>query len=150
MGIKIATNLLYLDHLHTETRESSGELAAKNLINTLDRIEKVDVLKIPKKLTAKKWLYKKEILNTPDGQDELEISIVNYGDQKGWLFSKETVEKISLYYGAVKNKKVVSGVKELKDWKAPIKKLMPNWMGSRFFILLNVNGLDYFLSFSLV
>ena len=63
----------------------------------------------------KKWIYKKEILNTANGQEELEISIENYGETKGWLFSKQTVSQISRYYDAVKNKKVVSGVVELKD-----------------------------------
>lgn len=136
-GLKRASSLLFLEHLNQETRLRSGKLAAKNLINTLDRIERIDVLTIPKSSKAKKWVYKKEIVNTPDGQEELEISIENYGDNKGWLFSKETINNISLYYDAVKNKKVVSGVKELKDWRAPIKKIMPKWMGNRSFILFN-------------
>ena len=136
-GINRARNLLYLEDLNIDSRESSGDLAAKNLINTLDRIEKVNVLKIPKKINAKRWIYKKEILDTVNGQEELEISIENYGENKGWLFSKETVSQISRYYDAIKNKKVVSGVVELKDWKAPLKKIMPAWMSNRNFILLN-------------
>jgi MscS family membrane protein len=143
-GLKRAKSLLYLEHLHSETKENSGALAAKNLINTLDRIERVDVLKIPKKLDTDKWVYKKEILNTPDGQEELEISIQNYGGVKGWLFSQVTIEDISKFYDAVKNKEVVSGVKELKDWKAPLKKIMPNWMGNRAFILINGQWIGLF------
>ena len=53
-GINRARSLLNLEELNIDTRESSGNLAAKNLINTLDRIEKVDVLKIPKNPSAKK------------------------------------------------------------------------------------------------
>lgn len=136
-GLNRATATLYLDHINKESRSQSAEIAAKNLINTLDRIEKIDVLKIPKSLEAKKWLYKKEIVNTPDGQIEVEIAIENYGEKKGWLFSKDTVHHISLFYDSVKNKKIVSGVIELKDWRDPIKKIMPNWMGNRSFILLN-------------
>ena len=146
-GLDRALSKLHLSHLNEETRENSGELAAKNLINTLDRIEKIDVLKIPKKTQLKKWFYKKEIHNTADGQQELEISITNYGEKKGWLFSKETVDQISLYYDTVKNKKVVSGVKELKDWRASLKKIMPKWMGNRSFILLNGQWISLFFIF---
>jgi len=146
-AIDRAREQLFLDHLHKESRLESGSLAAKHLINTLDRIEKVDVLKIPTKLEAKKWFYKKEIINTSEGQQELEIAIENYGEKRGWLFSKETVNQIALYYDSVKNKKVVSGVKELKDWKASIKTYMPDWTGNRSFILMNGQWISIFFIF---
>lgn len=138
---------LFLDHLHNETRIKSGALAAKNLINTLDRIEKIDVLKIPIKTQSKKWFFKKEIINTSLGQQELEISIENFGEGRGWLFSKETVDQIAIYYESVRNKKVVSGVTELYDWKARIKNYMPDWTGYRSFVLLNGQWIALFLIF---
>ena len=144
-GLERAKATLYLDHISNESRGQSAETAARNLINTLDRIERIDVLKIPKELNAEHWIYKKEIVNSPDGQIEVEITIKNYGEKKGWLFSKETVHDIALFYDSVKFKKIVSGITELRDWRDPIKKMMPDWMGNRSFVLLNGQWIGLFL-----
>jgi len=135
-ALPLAIKALDLSKFDPQTRVFSGQTAAVKLINTIDRLEYVKFDQIPNSLEDKKWIFKKELIPTEKGDIFAEISVTKMEDGR-WLFSSETLEKIASYERYVKDRNVVSGVKELKDWKERIKAKMPNWMGSKSFILLN-------------
>ena len=142
-ALDMAVKSLDLSQLDPSTKMVSGRLAAKRLINTLDRIEYIDVKKIPTKTAQKIWTYRNLEVEFEGKLSSVEIAIAK--TQKGlWLFTPKTVATIALYEQSLKSAAVVEGVTQLKTWKDKIKEKMPNWTGRRSFILLNGQWLGLF------
>ena len=136
-GLKLATRALNLSALDQSTRDISGELAAKRLINTLDRLERIDIQKIPNSMGKNKlWIYKRERLMRSNGETYLEISI-GLDENKQWKFTPKTIETIYDFEKEVSSNKVVEGVIELTSWNTKLKALFPAWTAKRSFVLLN-------------
>jgi len=143
-AMPLALKAINLEGIDKTTRTESGSLVAEHIINTIDRIERINIKKIPTKLKKSIWVYKKRSISL-DGKDyEVEISIEKNTKGK-WLFSKQTVETIEYFYRSLKDQSVVKGVKELTSWKTPIKNLMPEWSGHQSFLILNGQWLGIFL-----
>ncbi len=131
-----ATKTFDLSHLDDVTKLPTAELAAKRLINSLDRIEYIDIKKIPLKPNSDKWTYLKKFINL-DGEDyEVEISISKNKNNE-WKFTKKTLATVEYLEKSLLKKNVVKGVVQLKSWKDSIKAYMPDWTGKRSFVLLN-------------
>lgn len=142
-GLSLAAQSFDVSSFDPEVQEDISSRSAIYLINTLDRIERVNVQKIPRKPDQKKWVYKKETILTDSGYKDVEISIHKIESGK-WLFTPKTVQTIPFYERYVKDKKVVQGVVALKTWKDKIKERMPEWTGKRSFLLLNGQWLGLF------
>ncbi|MCP4912155.1 MAG: mechanosensitive ion channel family protein [Oligoflexia bacterium] len=136
-GLALAAKTFNLNHIDPALRTNVGETAAIQLINTLDRLEKVDVLQIPKEMgSLKKYTYKEDTVFLDNTEYHVEISLT-LNNQKQWKFSKETLDTIQHYERFTKSAKVVDGVDALITWKERIKNRMPEWTSNRSFILLN-------------
>jgi MscS family membrane protein len=136
-GLVLATKALNLSKLDQATRDISGQLAAKRLINTLDRLERINIQRIPTKMGSEKiWVYKQERILSAGNEKYLEISI-GLDETNKWRFTPKTVETIQDFEREVANNKVVDGVIELTSWKSKLKSVFPAWTGQRSFVLLN-------------
>ncbi len=129
-----------LSNINKAIKKQVGKNTAIYLINTIDRIEYINIKSIPNKIKSDKWTYKtKEYLNKT-----LEISIIKLQDEN-WKFSKKTVSDIKDFYLSVKDLKVKSGVKELYDWRISLQNKLPKWTLKRSFILLNSQWIGLFI-----
>ncbi len=144
-ALDLAARTFDLSHVDQAVRVDIGRLSARRLINTLDRIEYIDVKTIPNIKSGEKWIYRQQEISLGGDTRMAEISIDYLKDSKKWKFSKATVDSIETYSKFVKNKKVVDGVTELRDFKTRLKEKMPNWTGERDFVLLNGQWIGIFL-----
>lgn len=142
-AIDLALKTLDLSQLDPTTQLTSGRIAAKNLINTLDRIEYIDIKNIPEKPSGTRWIYRKNKVQWEDEFYDVEISM-HKTKQDQWKFTPNTIHTIFYYYKSLQDQKIVKGVKELKTWKDRIKNRMPDWTGKRSFILLNGQWIGLF------
>lgn len=118
------------------TQSTSVQLAAKNLIQTLDKLEKVEFDKIPEKLNNNFWIYRRGIAQIGEEKYPVEISMAQTDDNK-WKFTPETIKSIGRYAQALKEEKTVRGVTPLITGSSKIKDIMPDWTGETYFIFLN-------------
>ena len=136
-GLSLATTALNLEKFDDATKEVTSQLAAKRLINTLDRLEYINILSIPEKMGDQKvWIYKKERVLSTNGEIELEISIGIDSNNK-WKFTPKTISTIQNFEREVLKNEVAKGVIKLTSWKSDMKSYFPNWTAKRSFILLN-------------
>ena len=142
-AIDLATSTLDTEHLDPKSRDISARMLAIKLINTLDRLEYINVNKLPRVYKGPKWIYKQRQIKNGDQWVNAEISMVK--KEKNWLFSKETLDTISLFEKSVRENKVVKGVTAYDSWREQLKKKMPQWTGKRSFILINGQWLGLFL-----
>ncbi|WP_372653342.1 mechanosensitive ion channel family protein [Halobacteriovorax sp.] len=136
-GLDLAIKALNTSELDPTSRVSTAKLAAKRLINTIDRLEYIDINSIPTDLKDQNlWIYKKERIIENNRELFLEISIGQDTDKK-WKFTPQTLASIQDFESSVRNNSVAKGVIELTSWKSDVKKIFPAWTGQRSFILLN-------------
>ncbi|OUR97260.1 hypothetical protein A9Q84_13115 [Halobacteriovorax marinus] len=137
LGLELGLKALNLTELDATSRDSSGKLAAKRLINTLDRLEYINIAKIPSRMGSETiWVYKQERVVSSKENLVLEISIGQDNDKK-WRFTPKTIATIQDFEKSVLHKDVVKGVVELTNWKKSLTALLPAWTAHRSFILLN-------------
>lgn len=141
---KTALTTIELSSFDSETRMSSGKFVAEQLINTLDRLEKVDYNKIPKNYDGDYWIYKRNKLSVDGVDKQVEISLQKNKDNQ-WKFSQQTVDTVALFYKSVAKKDIVKGVTKLTTFRSKIKSKMPEWTGNKFFIFLNGQWLAIFI-----
>lgn len=142
-AIKLAVKALDTSKLDSATKVESSELAATRLIDTLDRLEYIDIKSIPSSHEGESWIYKKQSVSLEGVYHNVEIAISPI--DKKWLFTSKTVSTISLFHQSLKGTKIVSGVTALSTWKTKLKERMPKWTGYRAFLLLNGQWLGIFL-----
>lgn len=143
-AIDLAVKTLDLSHIDQAVRTDIGRLKARRLINTLDRLEYIEVDEIPDTKEGTKWLYKQQEVIVEGQENVAEISIVYLKESKKWKFSKATIDTIEFYEKHTRKNKVVAGVTELRDFKTRFKEKMPEWTGERTFVLLNGQWLGIF------
>jgi MscS family membrane protein len=136
-GLALATRALNLENFDSSTKKVASELAAKRLINTLDRLEYIKIQSIPENMgELDTWVYKKERILSRAGDIEVEISIGK--DSKGlWKFTPITISTIHNFEREVLRNEVAKGVIELTSWKSKLKSFFPAWTAKKSFILLN-------------
>ncbi len=142
-AISLAVKALDTSKLDPATKEASSELAATRLIDTLDRLEYIDIKNIPSAPDSETWIYKKQSVSIEGVYHNVEIAI-GLKDKK-WLFTSKTVSSISFFQESLKGQKIVGGVTGLSNWKTKLKSRMPKWTGHRAFLLLNGQWLGIFL-----
>jgi MscS family membrane protein len=131
-----ATLTLDLSAIDPSLRSLVGKISAERLINTLDRLSKINFYAIPNNENGSKWTFKKETVSLNDKNLEVEISI-NRATDGNWRFTPETILSIENFYTSVAHLKVVDGVDELKNWRISLKERMPTWMSSEYFLFKN-------------
>jgi MscS family membrane protein len=141
-AIDLAIKTMDTQGLESTSRDLSARLLALKLVNTLDRLEYIDITKLPTNYDQERWVYRQKEIKRDNQWVVAEISMTK---QEGkWLFSKKTLETISLFERSVKDQAVAKGVTAYDSWKERIKRRMPDWSGERSFILLNGQWLGLF------
>lgn len=136
-GLTLATRALDLSIYDQATKKVSAELAAKRLINTLDRLEYIKISNIPENMGDQDvWIYKKERIVSTSGNIELEISI-GKDSNKLWKFTPKTLATIHNFEREVLKSDVAKGVIELTSWKIKVKSFFPAWTARKSFLILN-------------
>ena len=105
-GLVLASQVFDVSEFDQEIQEDIAKRSSIYLINSLDRIERVDVQTIPKQTSSPKWTYKNEVILTDSGYQKIEIALFKSKDGR-WLFTPQTVESIPFYEKYLKNKKFV-------------------------------------------
>lgn len=114
---------------------------AQTLIRVLDRIEYIDVQKIPRKVNDGIWFYRKEVVQVENKEYNVEISLreVQRGDEIVWLFTQGTTRSLHYYDLSLKGKKVAKDVIYNKSPKDRLKEYLPAWTFHQRFLLLNIH-----------
>jgi MscS family membrane protein len=135
-AINLAIKALNLSKIPNEEKDNTGKLAAISLIQSLDRLEYINISKIPDYKNGKTWVYKQSIITLNKKNHEIEIAISKTSDNT-WKFTPKTISSVYYLYSSLKNKDVVAGVIGLNSFKQKIKSYFPKWTGNKSFILLN-------------
>ncbi len=133
-GFSEAIATLDLSGIDPNVKAIVGKISAERLINTLDRIAKINLSQIPNDEKGAKWFFRKQTVSIGENVFEVEIAIVKSSDG-AWRFSPETVASIDNFYTSVSSLKVVPGVTEYRNWTTRFKEHMPSWTAEEFLIL---------------
>jgi MscS family membrane protein len=139
---------LNLSKIEASMRSMVGKQVAEHLINTLDRIAKIDYSLIPTDPNGPKWYFTQETITEDNKTYNVEIAIEKNADG-AWRFSPETVSSIEKFYATVANLKVVEGVVEYKNWRMRFKSHMPDWTSEDFLMFTKGQWLGFLIIFSL-
>lgn len=144
-----AVRTLNLSRVDENIREMTGRQIAEKLINTLDRITKVDFGHIPDDANGSKWYFRKQSITVENGGIvEAEIAIEKNIDG-AWRFTPETVNSIGDLYSSLSHLDVVEGVVEYKNWKTKLKQYLPSWTSEELFVFTKGQWLGFLLIFCL-
>lgn len=141
-----AVRTLNLSKIDENLREKTGRRVAEKLINTIDRITKIDFSNIPTDPSGSKWYFRKQSIANGDRTVEAEIAIEKSADG-AWRFTPETVETIPVLYESVAHLHVVAGVVEYKNWKTKLKDSLPEWTNEEFLMFTKGQWLGFFAIF---
>jgi MscS family membrane protein len=125
---------LDLSQIDPNARQVMGKMTAERLINTLDRIAKIDFTRISTNENGPKWFFRKQTVNIGNNVYDVEIAIAKTADGV-WKFTSDTVSTIENFLTSVSHLKVVDGVKEYRNWRSRIKDKMPSWTSEDFLFL---------------
>jgi MscS family membrane protein len=125
---------LDLSQIDPNARQVTGKITAERLINTLDRIAKINLAHISTSENGPKWIFRKQTVTVGENVYDVEIAIAK-SPEGIWKFSPETVSSIENFYSSVAHLKVVEGVTEYRNWRSRFKERMPAWTSEEFFIL---------------
>lgn len=142
-----ATRTFNLSRIDESLREMTGRQAAEKLINTLDRITKIDFNHIPDDPNGSKWYFRKQSLTEGDKIIEAEIAIEKNADG-AWRFTPETVSTIGNLYTSISHLGVVEGVVEYKNWKTRLKGHLPAWTSEELLMFTKGQWLGFLFIFS--
>ncbi len=141
-----AVRTFNLSKVDENLREKTGRKAAEKLINTLDRITKVDFTHIPVDPNGTKWYFRKQSITEDNQVIEAEIAIEKNIDG-AWRFTPETVNTIGALYNSVSHLPVVAGVVEYKNWKTRLKDHMPAWTSEELLMFTKGQWLGFLAIF---
>ena len=147
LKIQDAIDTLDLTFIDQGSRRYIGKLAAENIINTIDRIAKVDLENIPNYQSGPIWYFRKQTINNKTKIYDVEIAL--YKTKEGWKFTPNTINTIEDYFRSVEKLDVVHGVTELRTWKNHFKEKFPSWTGESIFLIKNGQWLGLSLIFLL-
>ena len=135
-AINLAIKTIDLTVYPSDVQIQSAKNSAIQLINTLDRIQYIDINDIPNDSEQTIWVFKKESVSVNGQSYNVEISLSLYKDKK-WRFTKNTINTIPYYLRSLDAKEVVKGVTEYTSPIQKLKQVMPAWTGKKIFIILN-------------
>ncbi len=140
-GLEQAIDAFYGNNIPQTVREIKLEDYSRTLISVLDRIEYIDVKKIPNQLDQDIWYYRKEVVALDEQEVPVEISIKKYG-QDGriqWLFTPETYKSLTSYDRSLRGKPIAKDVVYSRSVKDRLKEYLPAWTFNQRFLLLNIH-----------
>jgi MscS family membrane protein len=143
-ALDLAIKTFNTSELDQETKIDSSRLAARRLIQAIDRIKFVNIHKIPKRPKNDKWTFSTTDIVTSDSVISAEIAISKTKDKK-WLFTAQTLKTIEAYHLEVANRKLVKGVIALNDFRTKFKSSMPEFTARESLGLLNGQWLAIFI-----
>lgn len=126
---------LDLSGIDLASRNSIGKITAERLINTIDRIAKVNFHNIPTNADGPPWFFSKQTVTIDNQLHDVEISLAK--TKEGWKFTPETIRTIEDYFHSVEKHKVVDGVIAFTNWKTKFKNKFPEWTGETFVLMKN-------------
>ncbi|MGK0367877.1 MAG: MscS family membrane protein [Thermoproteota archaeon] len=126
-------------HLDSTIRYQSSVIIAKQLINTFDKLEKIDYKNLPdlasKKLKENYWIYSKRKISVDGKLKDVEVSLRKIKSK--WFFSKETLDSIKYYERFLKKSSAVKDIVILSDWRSRFKSKLPSWFESKNLFFTN-------------
>ncbi len=143
-----AVKTFNLSKIDENLRDKTGRKVAEELINTIDRITKIDFSHIPSDPNGGKWYFRKQSITDNNQVIEAEIAIEKNIDG-AWRFTPETVSTIGLLYDSVSHLSVVAGVIEYKNWKTKLKEYLPEWTNEDFLMFTKGQWLGFLAIFIL-
>lgn len=135
---KQAISTLNIGSMDSSLRFDIGKKRAEQLINTIDKIKRVDYQTVPEKMESPIWYFDQR--NFKD--QYLEISVIKIDGE--WLFSKKTLTSLDSYHEALSTNQVVDGVKILKRFSDKIRNFLPKSLLSRSILFENWQWLGLF------
>ncbi len=144
-GLDNAISTLDLSDYASNTRKFIGRIVAERLINTMDRIHKVDIDSVPNYTESPAWYFRKQSITVKNKIVDVEIGIAK--DSTGnFLFTKETVKSIEDFYFSVRNMPVVNGVITYKSsFLNTYKGMLPLWTQNKIFLFDNWQWIALFV-----
>lgn len=142
-----AVRTFNLSRVEENLREKTGRKAAEKLINTLDRITRIDISHIPSDPNGSKWYFRKQTIAQDDQVIEAEIAIEKNADG-AWRFTPETVNSIGALYDSVAHLPDVAGIVEYKNWKTRLKEHLPEWTNEEFLMFTKGQWLGFLAIFT--
>lgn len=130
-GFAQAIETMDLSLIDPPLRTLTGKISAERLINTIDRISKINFAHVPNYENGPKWYFRKQTVTVGNDVHDVEIAIGKSADGN-WRFSPETIESIENFYTAIAHQKVVQGITEYRNWKSRFKEKMPAWTAEEF------------------
>lgn len=150
-AFKDAIQTLDLSQIAPALRDLTGKITIERLINTIDRIAKVNLAHVPNYETRPKWYFRKQTVSVGNNVYDVEIAIGKSEDGV-WRFTPETVSTIENFYSSVSKQPVLSGVTEYRNWRTRFKDRMPDWTSEEVLMLKKGQWLGLlallFISFS--
>ncbi|MBT7609012.1 MAG: mechanosensitive ion channel family protein [Bacteriovoracaceae bacterium] len=143
-ALDLAIKTFNTSELDDKSQIVSSKLAARRLIQTIDRIKYVKIHKIPKYPKSDKWIFSKINIVNNNSVLKAEIAIGKTKDKK-WLFTPQTLKTIEAYHLKVADHKIVKGVITLNDFRTRFKSSMPEFTSIKTFEILNGQWLSIFL-----
>lgn len=137
-----------LSEINPTLRQITGKITSERLINTIDRITKINYATVPTYENGPKWYFRKQTVTVGDKNYDVEIAIAKTNDGV-WKFTPETVSSIENFYSSVAPLKVVDGVTEYRNWRSQIKDKMPQWTAEEFLTLKKGQWLGLCILFSI-
>lgn len=125
---------LDLSLIDPQLKQFTGKITSERLINTIDRIAKINYAHIPFYVDGPKWFFRKQTVTVGDKNYDVEIAIAK-NSEGVWKFTPETVSSIENFYSSVASLNVVEGVTEYRNWRTHIKDRMPAWTAEEFLTL---------------
>ena len=95
-----AISTLNLSQIDPNAKQATGKITAERLINTLDRIAKINLANIPSYENGPKWFFRKQTVTSGENVYDVEIAIAKTPEGV-WRFSPETVTSIENFYSSV-------------------------------------------------
>ncbi|RZF20416.1 mechanosensitive ion channel family protein [Halobacteriovorax vibrionivorans] len=141
LGLEYAIKTFDGSYLPESVREVKLKDYAQTLITVLDRIEYIDVKKIPKKPNTDIWYYRKSKVHVDGDDHQVEISLQKFErDEKiVWLFTEETTKSLYHYDLSLRGKQTAKDVVYSKSIKDRLKEYLPPWTFHQRFLLLNIH-----------
>lgn len=137
-----------LSEIAPSLKQLTGKITSERLINTIDRISKINYNHIPNYSDGPKWYFRKQTVSVGEDTHDVEIAIAKTADGV-WKFTPETVSSIENFYSSVAQLKVVAGVTEYRNWRTQIKDKMPPWTAEEFLGLKKGQWLGLLILFTI-
>ena len=96
-----------------------GKQFAEDLIDVLDRLEKIDYADIPDDSNGEIWVYDKRQVKGKT------LSITIKKIDADWKFTKETINSLSFYKSKLQDNQVVQGITKLISWRQKLRSKIP-------------------------